>query len=504
MIKYILAITFSFVLYSCDDLLVQEPQNQIATENAYTTEDDALRATSAVYSVLRATNWCCQGNIGTNTGGGYNYWIFQNVNTDDAWKGGESGSDQVYAQQIAHYTVSAGNLAVDDAWDILYIGVRRANLVLDNIPDIEMDPSLKERLLAEAKFLRGYFYFLLVQTFGDVPLILETEQETYEVIRTPKADVINQIIADWEDAETILPSRTSMSASDKGRATRGAAQAYLGKLYMFLNDFQNAELKFSEVINSGDYELDSSYENLFTNAGENSAEHIFQIHYHYDPPNTHGNPMGTIMGSRSRNGWGFNLPTQDFVDAFEEGDPRMSYTVYWQGKEMPDGEIADVGNAVGWDGYMNQKAYMRAPEERPGNSLTSRDQPMMRLGKVMLWYAEAANENGNTSAALSALNEIRQRAREGNNAILPNVTETDQGVLRELIWQEQRVEYGQEFERFFDLVRTGRAEEVLRAFSQKTGDPQGANFTSGIHEIFPIPPSEITLSEGLLTQNPGY
>src|SRR5699024_304152 len=118
------------------------------------------------------------------------------------------GSDQVYAQDIAYYTVTSGNLAVNDAWDILYIGVRNANLVLDEIPDIEMDDNLKQRYLAEAKFLRGYYYFLLVQTFGDVPLILTVDGEVYEKERAPKSEVISQIISDLQDAEAALPLKS--------------------------------------------------------------------------------------------------------------------------------------------------------------------------------------------------------------------------------------------------------------------------------------------------------
>lgn len=489
-----------WMLTGCDDLLDQEPQAQIATELAFETEDDAVRATTAAYSVLRAVNWCCQGNIGSNSGGGYNYWIFGNVATDDAIKGGESGSDQIYAQQIAYYTVSPGNLAVDDAWDILYIGVRRANLVLDNIPDIEMDPSLKERLLGEAKFLRGYYYFLLLQTFGGVPLILESEMETYELERSTKEQVINQIISDFEEAESVLPLQSQLESSERGRATKGAAQAYLGKVHMFLSDFQNAQSWFSSVIDSGEYELDSDYYHIFTVAGENSLEHIFSIHYNVNPPNDHSNPMGVVMGSRGLYGWGFNSPTQDFIDSFEEGDPRLNHTVYTNGDIMPDGVEADVANAP--SGFLNKKMYAQE-SERTGNTV-GKDLLMMRLGKVLLWYAEASNEIGNTQDALNAVNQVRERAREGTPGVLPDITETNQAALRQMIWEEQRKEYGQEFERFFDLVRTGRAGEVLRGYSEKYGTPKGGGFTDGVHEIMPIPPSEISLSNGLLEQNPGY
>lgn len=489
-------------LGGCNDLLDQEPQAQIATSNAYTTADDASRALVAAYNPLRAVNWCCQGS-GNSNGGGYNYWIFGNVATDDAIKGGESGSDQIYAQNIAYYTVSPGNLAVNDAWDILYIGVRNANLVLDRVPEIEMDDSaLKERYLAEAKFLRAYYYFLLVQTFGDVPLILTTDVEAYELERSPRNEVLNQVISDLQDAESVLPTKSQYASEDIGRATKGAAQSYLGKVYMFMNDFTNAEDYFGRVIDSQEYSLDPDYSNIFTKAGENGSETIFAIQYNYNPPNTNNNPMGVVQGSRAMYGWGFNAPTQDFVDEFETDDPRLEYTVYENGDAMRDGKTADVGNSP--SGFLNRKEYV-GEDEAPGGFFNSaNDLILMRLGKVLLWYAEAANENGNTDDALDAVNSVRERAREGNPLILPDITETDQDALRQLIWHEQRVEYGQEYDRFFDLVRTGRIGEVMRSYSQTYNTPKGGNFTDGIHEVMPIPPSEISLSEGKITQNPGY
>lgn len=488
-------------LVGCNDLLDQDPQAQIATSNAYATADDASRALNAAYFPLTATNWCCQ-PAGNGNGGGYTYWIFGNVATDDAIKGGESGSDQVYAQDIAYYTVTPGNLAVNDAWDILYIGVRNANLVLDNIPDIEMDAALKERYLAEAKFLRGYYYFLLVQTFGDVPLMLSADVEAYELERTDKSAVIEQILADFQEAANVLPVKSAYASEDLGRATRGAALSYIGKVYMHLSNFSNAESTFRQVIDSGEYSLDPDYSNIFVKAGENGPGTIFSIQYNYDPPNTQNNPMGIAQGSRSMYGWGFNAPTQDFVDEFEEGDPRLGKTVYKNGDVMRDEKVADVGNSP--TGFLNRKEYV-AEYEAPGGFFDSaNDMILMRLGKVLLWYAEAANENGNVSAALNTLNRVRERARHGSPNVLPEITETDQAALRELIWHEQRVEYGQEYDRFFDLVRTGRIGEVMRSYAEKYNTPKGAGFTDGKNEIMPIPPSEISLSEGKITQNEGY
>jgi hypothetical protein len=135
---------------------------------------------------------------------------------------------------------------------------------------------------------------------------------------------------------------------------------------------------------------------------------------------------------------------------------------------------------------------------------SGKDQNVFRLGHILLWYAEAANENGRPNEARTALNEIRKRARQGNEQILPDVTTLDKSQLREAIWKEQRVEYATEVFRFFDLLRTNRAAKVLGDYAKKYNDQKGREFKAGINELFPVPQSQINLSRGVLKQNPGY
>ncbi len=486
-------------LGGCNDLLDQQPQSQIATSNAYQTADDASRAVAAAYHRLMGNNWCCD----PPGGGGYMHWVIANVATDDAVKGGESGGDQVYAQNVAYYRVTPGNRTVQEAWENNYIGIRNANLVLDNVPDIEMDGALKEQYLAEAKFLRAYYYFLLVQTFGDVPLILTTDVEAYEKERAPASQVLDQVLTDLQEAESVLRTKSQLEDDGEvGRASKGAAQAYIGKVYMWMGDYANAMDWFGRVIDSGEYSLDPDYLNIFTKAGENGPGTIFAVQHNYNPPNTLNNPMGVVQGSRAMYGWGFNAPTQDFVDEFETGDPRMKQSAYENGDTLRGGKVADVGNSP--TGYLNYKQYVTEAEAPGGFFNSANDEIMMRLGKVLLWYAEAANETGNTQEALDKLEMVRERARQGNPAVLPEVTTTDQAELRQAIWHEQRVEYGQEYERRFDLLRTGRMGETMRNYAQSYNTQKGANFTDGKHEVLPIPQSEIDLSNGLIEQNPGY
>lgn len=495
-IVYLMISILCIATISCVEVLEKEPLGLIDVSSAYVTDLDAASAVTAAYTPTAANNWCC-----TYAGPGFMHWVLANVASDDTDKGGESGSDQLYAQQVSLFNIPSDNNAVRFAWSSQYIGIRRANLVLENIPTITMDENLKNRYLAEVKFLRAWYYSNLVKTFGDVPLILSTEEGRQSMTRTPKAQVYAQIIKDLEEAEQVLPAR--YAATDRGRATKGAAQAYLGKVYLYLDNFPKAEEWFGKVMNSGVYELSSSYYSIFLRAGETSNEHIFQVQFLNDQgPVILNNFLNVVMGSRARNGWGFNLPTKDFVDAFEPGDPRLGHSVYKNGDVMPDGLIANVGNST--TGYLNKKYY--APEfERVGGALQpGRDDIYMRYGKVLLWYSEAANENGNTQAALLALNKVRERAREGNVNVLPNIVETDKNALRQLIWREQRVEFDQEFERFFELVRQKRAGTVMRAFAVKYNTSKGSGFKDKVNEIFPVPQAEINLSAGAITQNPGY
>lgn len=497
---YVLMAAILVICYiACKKTLYKDPLGQLSTDVNYVTADDAKKAVTAAYAPAAGNNWCC-----TYIQPGYMHWVLGNVASDDTEKGGESGSDQLYAQQVQLFNIPADNDATRFAYQISYVGVRRANLVLENIPNITMDENLKARYMGEAKFLRAWYYFNLVKAFGDVPLVASSKFESYDMTRAPKEEVWAQIIKDLTEAEAVLPKASDYPATDHGRATQGAAQAYLGKAYLYMKDFAKAEEWFGKVISSNEYELSSDYLEMFLRAGETSKEHIFQVKFLNDqgaqPANN--NNIGTTFGSRARSGWGFNLPTQDFVDAFEPGDPRLEQTVYKNGDIMPDGLVANVGNST--TGYLAKKYYVPEYERVQGSLQAGRDDIYMRLGKVYLWYAEAANEIGKTSEALFYLNKIRERARQGNNAVLPDVTVTDKDALRQAIWKEQRVEFGQEYERFFELVRQGRAGKILRAYAAKYNTAKGEGFRDGVNEIFPIPQTEISLSNGKVVQNPGY
>ena len=490
--KHFILLVAGFFLLGCDDLLNKDPLATLSVASGYRTEADAMKALAAAYNPLY--NYP-----------GYDGYSIYDIVTDNALKGGEGPSDGSYFNDIANFTIASTNTVALQVWRNSYLGVFRSHLVLENVPGIEMDESKKSRVLAEARFLRAYYYFILVTLFGDVPLIQTSQVDVKTVARDPKADVYQFIREDLSAAADVLPAKSAMPAAENGRITKGAAQAYLGKVFLYMGDFANAEIWFKKVIDSNEYRLVSDYASLFTIAGEFGDENIFEINHLYSAQFLNARNLASIrQGSAGMYGYGFANPSQDLVDEFEEGDPRLWQTVYKQGDLMPDGKIADVGNSE--TGYMSKKAYLVASDFPPtGDPIHSgRNEIKLRYGMLLLWYAEAANENGNGPAAVNSVNEVRRRARQGNQQVLPDIAAGSKEELRQAIYHEQRVEYSMENHRFFDLVRQGRAGEVLRAYARKYNTVKGANFKEGISEVLPIPQTEIDDSQGRLKQNNGY
>ncbi|MEO6000298.1 MAG: RagB/SusD family nutrient uptake outer membrane protein [Chitinophagaceae bacterium] len=472
--------------------LNKEPLGVISEASAYQTADDAVKALTSSYNIL--LNYP-----------GYDGYSIYDIAADDAEKGGEGPSDGDYFNEIAYSTLTPSNTVAYQVWTNAYLGIHRANLVIENVPSIQMDPNTKDRIIAEAKFLRAYNYFILVTLYGDVPLIIKAEVNPGQTERVSKGLVYEQIIKDLNEAIDVLPLKSQLTPGELGRVTKGAAQAYLGKVYLYRKDFVNAEIWFKKVMDSYKYSLDPDYYHIFTIAGEFGPENIFEINYTDNPQFRALSNQGTIrQGSAGMYGYGFTCPTQDFVNEFEQGDPRLKKTVYAGGDILPDGKIADVGNSE--TGYMDLKTYLLQSEFPPtGDPRNSgKNDIKLRYGMLLLWYAEAANYNGHAQEALDALNQVRSRARQGNPNILPDVTVTDKDQLQAKIWHEERVEYGMENYRWFDLIRQGRAGKVLRAYAAKYNSVKGKNFKDGVNELLPIPQTEIDLSQGKLTQNQGY
>jgi hypothetical protein len=472
------------VTQSCKKAFLDEPrQASTPAVQFWKTQDDATKAVNAMYANLR--EWK---NIS------FAPLAIESIPSDDAEKG-SSVNDASFFNNFDNFTASSTEGQLGDFWAGQYQTINFANQVLDNVPNISMDANLKNRYLAEAKFVRAYAYFRLVRAFGDVPLRLKVPKDAteYNIPRTPKAQVWAAAEQDLTDAAAVLPQ--SYGAADVGRITKGAALALHAKVAMYQQKWSDV-LTFTNQVMTLGYSLFPNYEQLFRTNNENNSESVFEIQSDLIAGNgdASNSQYSQIQGVRGSNGggWGFNVPTQDLANAFETGDPRRDATIIFRGETTPEG---DAIPATGDNPMYNQKSYVPFNMWVSGyNEGVQQNIRVIRYADVLLMNAEAANETGNTTQALASLELVRARARGGNAAILPKVTTTDKAALQAAIWKERRVELAMEYDRYFDVIRQGRGTAVF--------GPKG--WKAGKNEVWPIPQSEIDLSAGVLTQNPGY
>jgi tetratricopeptide (TPR) repeat protein len=490
-IKIFVTIAAMLATLGCSEGFLENPPLTTITDETFPeTANDAYLVTNAAYNNLR--NWWI-------TGG----YPLADIMSDDQTKGSEDGSNPDL-QQFEEFTFNPSHAYILAWYQTLFQCVRQTNIVIEKLPGIPMDEALKSRYMAEARFIRAYVYFHMVRLWGDVPLITTLNPER-TVERTPVDQIYDQlIIPDLEEAAGILPEKSEYPAAEMGRATRGAAKALLARVYLHLHDYENAQSYAEEVINSGQYSLDPDWSRVFSLAGQWGPGSIFELGALPDGRNLGGNQYGNTQGVRGTPnwGWGFGRPSWDYLNHFEADDPRLDASVIYLGEVLSgvliegntltsDTTYDDQGHVVEIECY-NQKVYVEGATTTQDN--WGHNRRIIRYADILLIAAEACNENGDQQQALEYLNRVRERARGGNAAILPDITETDQAALRTIIWEERRHELAFEEIRYFDLMRQGRMAEVL--------GPLG--FTEGKNELLPIPQQEIDLSEGKLMQNPNW
>ena len=501
----VLALLSLLIFSTCSkDFLEVEPLVGSTEVNYYQNGNDAEAAIIACYNPLQqeVTNIQGSGQLSPHF-----RWYFGDICSDDSEKGGSGDGDEPELLQFENFNGTANSKLILAEWQVAYKGIAYCNIALDKIPGIEMDEDDKNRFLAEAKFIRAYNYYTLVTMFGGVPLITEAlSPSEYQQPRASANEIWNLIQTDLLEARNDLPKRSSISVSDLGRATWGAATSLLAKAYAYQNNWGSAYDMAGEVVLSNEYFLDPNFSNIFTLAGENGSGSIFEIQYMNASGGNWGNQLeGTFTNifQRARgnfNGFGFNIPKEGLVSEFENNDPRLNLSIFREGDVMGDRGVFTL-EATGFSyNYYNRKYFSNNADDAPfGDSAPNgpSNDRVIRLADVMLLYAEAAWHTGDNLTVRNMVNLVRERARGGNNSVLPDVNGQVMGdALLARIYHERRVELAMEGHRFFDLVRQGRAGDVLRA--------QGSNFIDGVHEIFPIPAAEITLSGGEVTQNPGY
>ena len=474
---------------SSDDFLDRNPKGKLTYDTFFETPDHALWATNAVYQQFRSWELTAFPWIGLT-----------DILSDDADKG-STPTDALYMQEMDDFTFNSTNSAVGGAWLGTYQAIFRANLAIDNIPGIDMDPTLRDRYIGEARFLRGYAYLRLVQWFGDIPLVehVLTDDQYYNQAKVPKELVYDFIEADLQFAVNVLPEKSDYPSADLGRATKGAARGMLAKLYLVKHDFARAAEQAEAVIATGQYTLLTRYGDNFLPEGENGTESVYEITAVAEQAAVVGpgaTPYNMVQGVRGvpNLGWGFNRPSDDLIASYEVGDPRRQAAIIYVGEVLPDGSTIVQDNPEILNERFNQKAWVPAhaglQDNGPGNIR------IIRYSDILLMAAEAYNETGEIGKARDYLNLVRARARGTNNFILPDVTSNDQEELREIIYHERRVEFAMEQQRWFDLARWGRIADIM--------GPLKTSFVAPKNLLLPIPQSEIDLTGNILVQNEGY
>lgn len=485
--KTIATILFTLCLFmtsACSDFLEEELVGSHSNASFYKTETHALLAVNGIYTIVSF--------ISTDNA----LWVFGDVASDDAVKGGLAG-DQSDIQFLEEFNYSRNNGYLEKIWKHYYEGISRANYLLYYGQDINMDAALKSRIMGEAKFLRAFLYFQLVNIFGEIPLKTNPPLNADE-INKPKssiATIYDQIEKDLTEAAAVLDE--SYTGADVGRATKGAALGMLAKAHLYQEAWEETLQAIEAVEALGIYALEPVYKNNFIDSTQNSGESLFEIQHLSGQSPKLGSHLNQWLGPFVYNGYGFDVPTQDFVDEFEvteEGvpDPRLDYTVGREGQPWIDGRPFDPS----WSptGYM-QKKHEQPKSEEPIIGDASLNYVYLRYADILLMKAEALNELNRTAEALIPLNAVRKRARESYlydqdlsetatipEGLLPDISGGQQEV-REAIRHERRVELGFEFHRFFDLMRWG--EQIAEQALLET------NFSYAEHRYFLIPLSEI-------------
>ena len=472
-----------FSFSSCSDFLEQNPQTDLSENDFYKTADDILSAVNGAYSSLQ------EGDIYGN------WYVFGEIPSDNT-RNQLSGSVTTQ-NEFDQFYIDTQNSMIASFWKAAYKVINRTNTVLGRIDGIEINAELANRYKLECKFIRALMYFNLVRVYGDVPLVLKeiSISESYDILREPKENVYNQIIADLKEAQG-LP--VSYSTAEDGRATQGAAKALLADVYMTLHKYAEAETILAEIINSGRYSLLENtpgslnidgYKNVFSPVNHNSKEGIFEIQFlkgGYGEGSNYANNFapensGTNVVAVGGTG-GNNIPEMDIYNAYEEGDLRRDFSRslgYYDNRKNNE-----------WVESRYVCKFMDVPYQ---NNDASNNYPVIRYADVILMYAEALNQNGKTAEACKYLNMTRRRGfgYQTTETSPVDLQTTDKAQFALMVEQERRVELAFENHRWFDLIRTGRAVEVMKSKGFSLNET---------NLICPIPQKQIDVNPKL-TQN---
>jgi hypothetical protein len=470
--KITIILTVFFSMLSCEDFLTTNLRGEYTSESLYVSAENATMSVNAIYNSLY----------------GNTLWIFGDVASDDAVKGGNAG-DQADINAINDFSAKSDNGILNTFWQSSYETISRANNAIANIPGIQMDDALKNRLIGEAKFLRAYSYFNLVNIFGKVPLKLKPQNKTATiyVALSDENKIYTQIEQDLTDAVAVLPEAYPL---EKGRTTKGAAYALLAKAQLYQKKYAECLTNIQSLEGLNQYELLDNYADLFKSGAEDSVEIIFSLRYVNNTEVSLGNHLNVWFAPSIEGGYYFNAPTQSYVDAFTEqttdnmDDPRLDTSIGREGKPWFNNKTFSAS----WSeatGYLVKK-YNEDMVPELAKSQSTIPYHAIRYADVLLMKAEAINEIGGTDAITNAAKEVNKIRLRAGLALTTASTQTD---LREVIRKERRKELGFEFHRFFDLMRWGKetAETALGTDFHWT-EPRF---------YFPVPQTELDTNQAL-------
>lgn len=482
------------LLLSGCDFLNRSPYDSVDTSQGFQTLADAEAAINAAYQPLQ---WAKLYNM--------RIWTLDIIagNSEVGAGGGTDGEETV---DLANFIADADNFAALDLWRGPSPGILRCNFVLQKVPAMNIDETIKGRILGEAHFLRAHYYFLLVRLFGGVPLQTEPADSDSDLLlpRASVEEVYELIVEDLDQAITLLPQRSAYTQEHIGRATKEAAMAELARVYLtHYQDYEHYQLvvDLCEEIRKMGYQLEANYADLWNPSKQNGVESIFEVQYYgktnYDfwSNENQSSWLSTFTGPRNSGMaagcYGWNQPTAEFVSQYETGDVRKEKTIFYTGCPTFDGMT--YSSAYSTTGY-NVRKFLLTKTQSPDYNTSNQNWVVTRYADVLLMKAEALNEMGQTTLAEAPLYEVRCRAGLTNRSTIEGLSQMQ---MREKIIHERRMELAFEGHRWFDMIRykDNYALNFLHSI--------GKTAATSKHLLLPIPTQEREANPKL-TQNPGW
>lgn len=510
-IYYIMTLATGLILFAgCTDFLDLNPKDKVTGSTFFSTEEELKQAVTATYVPLRdvVINEYYQGEMRSDN------THYEEIPTN-------RGTAYLEKEAITDFQDVSLNVYTNNVFYNCFLGISRANIVLDHMDDApRLSEDARKSMIGQVKFLRAFYYFKLVRYYGGVPLHLKEVTSTNEAFlpRSSADEVYNQILEDAKEAVSLLAPPAKFPQT--GEVTKGSATMLLAEIYLWQKKYAEAEALLKTLPEMG-YELLPDYASVFSTGNKNSRESIFEVQYqeglqggqqsnfiyHFIPRSNNTTIITGVNTNNSTLG-GYNVPTEDLLSAYESGDKRKAasiavaegtYNASYIFTYSANLEIDNYTPVEGKTYVPYTKKYLN-PHANPTN--TDDNWPIYRYAEALLFMAEVLNEQNKPAEALTYLNPVRQRAG------LSEITETNQALLREIIIKERRIELAFESKRWLDLVRTGKAKDVMTAYGIKMKQKysylsESSYIINDFRLLFPLPYHEVDRNKQL-EQNPGY